>query len=441
MDVSAEPVVAPVATAPTQPTKKLPMAALIGTSIYTLGINAVWVAFNNIIVPVQVQAATSAVNKTLYVGIIEGVGIGLAVIVNIIAGIISDHFTTKRFGRRAPVMLIGAILTAPFLILGVFLPVTLPLAFASFIGMQIFTNVSSGAFQPTLADFVPENQRGISAGLKGLFTLIGSAVGVIIVNILVSQNQQPAALVVLAITFIGTTLLNILAMRPYDKTEMTITPLHLGAAVRDMFRLKPVRGGFYWFIFGSFLIYMALSSFQGYGIFYIEAVLHQNVNAATASAAIFGGVSLLISMVFAVAAGIISDRIGRRNLIIGAVIMGAIVSILFTLVPQLGMLIPVLGGFGVFLVVGSLYSASIGMVQSVDTALTSDLVPLEEAGKYMGIANLAVGVANAAAPPLFGIILFVQGVATVSSFTAFFVFTAIFFVISAFIMGLKVQNR
>ena len=27
-------------------------------------------------------------------------------------------------------------------------------------GIQIFTNVSSGAFQPTLADFVPEDQRG-----------------------------------------------------------------------------------------------------------------------------------------------------------------------------------------------------------------------------------------------------------------------------------------
>jgi len=26
-------------------------------------------------------------------------------------------------------------------------------------GIQIFTNVSSGAFQPTLADFVPEDQR------------------------------------------------------------------------------------------------------------------------------------------------------------------------------------------------------------------------------------------------------------------------------------------
>src|SRR3989442_6396735 len=27
-------------------------------------------------------------------------------------------------------------------------------------GIQIFTNASSGAFQPTLADFVPEDQRG-----------------------------------------------------------------------------------------------------------------------------------------------------------------------------------------------------------------------------------------------------------------------------------------
>jgi MFS family permease len=425
--------------------KRLPLGALIGTSIYTLGVNVVWLSFNIVIVPYQVQKIfpghANSNTAALWVGILEGVGTTVAVIINIIAGIISDHITTKRFGRRAPVMLVGTVLTAPFVLLGIFFPITLPLIFTIYIGMQFFTNISSGGFQPTLADFVPEKQRGISAGLKGLFTLIGSVVGVALISGLLAANQDTAALIVVAATFVLTTILNVIAMRPYDKTDAEIAPIHLGAALRDMFRIQNIAGGFWWFIFGSFLIYMGLSNFQGYSQLYLQTDLHQTQNQALQSVSIFGGVGVLVSMVFAVTAGIISDRIGRRNIIIFAVIMATVMSAFFPFVPQLGTFVPALTGFGVFLIVASLYSASIGMVQSVDTALTSDLVPIESAGKYMAYANLAVGVANAVAPLLFGFILFIQGPLTVKSFTVFFVVTAIFFIISAFIMKLKVVNR
>lgn len=426
---------------PLVPTRTLSFAALLGTSIYTLGINVVWISFNNVIVPYQVQRVVSADTKSLIVGIVEFTGTAVAVIINIIAGIISDHFTTRRFGRRAPVMLIGALLTAPFIVLGIFLPITLPLVFTIYIGMQFFTNVSSGGFQPTLADFVPSQQRGISAGLKGVFTLIGSIIGVAVIAALLAAHLNTLALIIVAGSFVLTTVLNVMAMRPYDKPTTAITPIHLGAAVRDMFRLKRVPGGFYWFIFGSFLIYMGLSNFQGFAQYYLQTVLHQTQDQALASQSIFGGVGVLVSMVFAVGAGILSDRIGRRNIIIGAALGATVLSLLFPLVPQIGALFPALTGFGIFLIVASLYSAAIGMVQSVDTALTSDLVPLDEAGKYMAFANLAVGVANTVAPLLFGLILYIQGPLTPNSFVPFFIVTAVFFVISAIIMRTRVANR
>ena len=128
-------------------------------------------------------------------------------------------------------------------------------------------------------------------------------------------------------------------------------------------------------------------------------MLHESPTQALASQGIFGLVSLAVIAVFVVLAGYLSDKVGRRNMIIGAVMASAIITLLFPFVPQLGALLPALTGFGVFLLLASFYSAAIGMVQSVDTALTSDLVPLEEAGKYMGYANLAQGVANAVAPP------------------------------------------
>jgi MFS family permease len=417
------------------------MKALVGTSVFSLGINAVWIAYNSVILPYWLKPLVPANVYPLTIGIVEAVGISIALMVNIIVGIISDHFTTKRFGHRAPIMFIGSLLTAPFLLLGVFLPITLPLAATIFIGMQFFTNVSAAAFQPTLADFVPENQRGISAGLKGLFILVGAVIGGGAIGPLLGAHLYGVAYIMLAVVFILGTIANVVAMRPYDKTNMAMTPIHLVKAIRDMFRLQKVPGGFYWFVLGSFLIYMGLSSFQADALVYLETVLHYSPDQAVTAFGIFGGVSIVVSIFFAVLAGYISDRIGRRNLIIGTTIASAIFSLLFPFIPQLGLLLPALTGFGVFLIVAALYSASIAMVQSVDTALTSDLVPQEAAGKYMGYANLAQGTAGAVAPLLFGIILNLHGAASVQSFTAFFIVTASFFVISIFIMALKVANK
>lgn len=208
------------------PTRRLSTSALILTSIYTLGVNGVWLSFNIFILPVQVQAVTSEATKGIVLGTLAGVAIGIAVIVNIIAGITSDH-SNSRFGRRRPMLLWGMVLTLPFILLPIFLPLTLLTVSLSYLGMQIFTNVSSGAFQPTLADFIPVDQRGISAGFKGVFTLIGSAIGVGVITALFAVNLASGAYLLIAAVFALTTLINALAMRPYDKPLPDVKPLQL----------------------------------------------------------------------------------------------------------------------------------------------------------------------------------------------------------------------
>lgn len=106
-----------------------------------------------------------------------------------------------------------------------------------------------------------------------------------------------------------------------------------------------------------------------------------------------------------------------------------------------GLVFPFARTFAIFLFFSAFYAASNGVILSVDTALTSDLVPLEEAGKYMAYANLAVGVANAVAPPIFGLILNFQGAPTLLSFIVFFVLSAIFFVASCAVLAFKVPNK
>jgi MFS family permease len=413
------------------PIKRLSTPALVMTSVYTLGVNAVWLSYNLFILPIQVQAVTTEATKGIVLGVLVGVAIGIAVVVNIIAGIFSDH-SNSRFGRRRPLMTWGMLLTLPFILLPLFFPLTLLTVSLAYLGIQVFTNVSSGAFQPTLADFVPEEQRGISAGYKGVFTLIGSAIGVGAITGLFAANLQNVAYILIAAIFLAMTLLNVFAMRPYDRPLLEAKPLKLRELLIDMFRIQKRSGGFFWFVFGSFLIYMGVSGFQFFGVYYIEGVLRiTRPDDVDRAVQISGLLSLLLGMIFAVGAGLLSDKLGRRNIIICSVLIASVVGLLF----------PFARTFAIFLSFSAFYAASNGVILSVDTALTSDLVPLEEAGKYMAYANLAVGVANGIAPPIFGLILNFHGAPTPGSFIAFFVVSSAFFVLSAIVMLLKVPNR
>ncbi|MDQ2716659.1 MAG: MFS transporter, partial [Chloroflexota bacterium] len=395
------------------PTQRLSVPTLILTSTFALGANLVWLAYNIFILPVQVQAVTSEATKGIAVGVLAGVAIGIAVLVNIMAGIVSDH-SKSRFGRRRPMMVWGMVLTLPFILLPLFVSLSLPTVVIAYVGMQIFTNVSSGAWQPTLADFVPVEQRGISAGIKGVFTLIGSAIGVGVITGMFAAHLQSAAYILIAFFLASMTLINAFAMRRLDKPLLEATRLNIRQVLVEMFHIKsrPGIGVFWWFVLGSFMIYMGVSGFQFFGVYYIEGVLHITKPEDLATAIqISGLINLVIAVIFALLAGYLSDKFGRRNIIIISVVIATIVGLLF----------PFARTFVVFLAFSSFYGAANGVILSVDTALTSDLVPLEEAGKYMAYANLAVGVANGAAPPLFGLILNFRGAPTLGSFIAFFV--------------------
>jgi MFS family permease len=415
----------------TAPTRQLSMPALIMTSIYNLGVNAVWLAYNLFLLPILVQNATSEQTKGIVLGTLVGVAVGIGIIVNIIAGIISDH-TRSRFGRRRPILLWGMLLTIPFLLLPIFFRPTLLIVCLTYLGIQVFTNVSAAGFQPTLADFVPETQRGLSAGIKGFFILIGSAIGIGAATGLYAIHQEALASLFLAALFALTTLLNLFAMSPYDKPVPDVERLKLGCVLVDMFRVQYRVKGFFWFTFGSFLIYMGVSGFQFFGTYYIESILHITGEDAVARAVeIAGLLNLGLGMVFALVAGLLSDKLGRRNIIIVSVLIASGVGLFF----------PFARTFGVFLLFSAFYAASNGVILSVDTALSSDLVPLEEAGKYMAYANLAIGTANAVAPPIFGLILNFQGAPTLTSFILFFVVSAIFFITSSIVLALKVPNK
>jgi CBS domain-containing protein len=59
-----------------------------------------------------------------------------------------------------------------------FYPPAILVIVISYIGMQLFTNISNGAWWPLLVEIVPEEQRGTASGIHGGFALVAGDPGV-----------------------------------------------------------------------------------------------------------------------------------------------------------------------------------------------------------------------------------------------------------------------
>jgi MFS family permease len=407
---------------------KKPIKFLLGLSVYNIGLNLLWVAYNSILLPIMVQNATSEATKGLWLGIITSVSILVGITINIVAGVVSDN-SQSRWGRRNPTIVIGALFTVATLLVLAYAPQTLPMVFISYFLIQFFGNVSCGAYQPLLADIVPEHQRGTASGFQGAFTIVGAILGFLVVTTLVSEGKIPLAMIIIAVVFLASTVFNSLVIRRLDKPFGHLQEISIPRALMDIFRVRTPVPGFTWFVFANFLMYMGVASFSFFGIYYFQTVLKLSdpiIGMRTA-----GLVGITVNLIAAVIAGIVSDKIGRKYLIIGAGVISGALSLFF----------PFLHNFAIFIAISAVYGAANGVVYSVNQALASGLVPADEAGKFMAYNNLSVGLANTVAPLLFGAVLNFQGAPTITSFMVFFFLAAGFYFVSSIVFALKVPRR
>src|SRR5207245_8568588 len=151
-------------------------------------------------------------------------------------------------------------------------------------------------------------------------------------------------------------------------------------------------------------ILVAVAGLQRYAVFYFKDVFYPGPGAALqhrASAA--GGtlqvIILVVAVLFTFPAAEISHRTGRKPLIVLSGILGAagtagIVLAPYRLLPAF-VLAPVAGALGVpqslaaALCFGVLIGAGAGIFLSVDWAFMVDVIPEEEAGRFLGFSNIA----------------------------------------------------
>jgi MFS family permease len=415
-------------------TGKRSLGFLLGMSMLMLGANLVWTAYNSLLLPTLVEGVVSS-GKGLVTGLIGFFGTLLAITVSILTGILSDH-TTSRWGRRTPAILIGALVGLPLIGLPTlflasslrpaFLSMALPIIILSYFGMQFFSNVGNGAWWPLLVDMVPEHQRGIASGIQGALTLIGATIAILVVTSLIQNGQTVAALWLVGGVFALSGLVNAWVIRGKDKPAEASDRISLGRALRDMFRVRTRVAVFFWMVLAMLLAYTGINSLQFFALYFFQ-VYFPAVD-PEAAFRMMGGISLVVTMLAAVGAGMLSDRVGRRPLILWALFVCALTTLLMGLT----------GNYIVFLVLAGLRAIASGPIMASAPALASDLAPKDEAGQYMAYNNLSTGLSGALAGLVFGFILVTM---TRTTFMALFIISAGLFLAGGIVFAVKVTQK
>jgi MFS family permease len=407
---------------------------LIGMSMLILGANLVWTAYNSLLLPTLVEGVIKN-GKGLATGLIGFFGTLLAIIVSLLSGILSDH-SANRWGRRTPAILIGALVGLPLIGLPTlllvpalrpaFLSLALPVIILSYCGMQFATNVGNGAWWPLLVDVVPEHQRGLASGIQGALTLVGATIAIVVVTILIQNGQIMASLWLVGGVFALSGIVNVLVIHGRDKPAGQANRISLIKAVRDMFRVRTRVNVFFWVVAAVFLAYMGINGLQFFALFFFQ-VYFPTLNPEAAFRTM-GAISLVMTLLASVGAGLLSDRIGRRPLILGAMFVCAVVTLFMGLT----------NNYVVFLILSGLRAAATGPIIASSPALASDLAPKDEAGQYMAYNNLTTGLSGALAGLIFGVILVTL---TRTTFMDLFIISAILFLLGGIVFAIKVPQK
>ena len=166
--------------------KKLRWFDYITINIYWLGLTTLSQTVTPLVFPLLVQKFVGEAGKGTFFGTLRLWTLMVALLVQALMGMLSDH-STLRWGRRRPFILLGTLADLVF-IAAVGFSARLEgmtgywFLFAMAILLQISSNTAHGAVQGLIPDLVPENLRGRFSGIKAVFEV---PVPVILVALLV----------------------------------------------------------------------------------------------------------------------------------------------------------------------------------------------------------------------------------------------------------------
>ena len=145
---------------------------------------------------------------------------------------------------------------------------------------------------------------------------------------------------------------------------------------------------------------MGFGGLQNYAYFYFDNVFfHHDTKATAIAASTLLGIAIGVAALVSWPASRLSDRTGRRPLIVAAGLCGAAGSLVLVFSHYQWVPDAVVGPLAAFLRVpdlaaqatltGLVIGVGLGVFFSVDWAFIQDIIPAHEGGLYMGFSNIA----------------------------------------------------
>jgi Na+/melibiose symporter-like transporter len=353
----------------------------IKITIFGFAISALWGSLHTIILPLRLLDFVAESQKNTYLGLLTFAGLILAMLVQPIAGAISDR-SGFGWGRRRPYILLGTIL-AIFLIPGIGLYNGFAAILIAYCLLQISSNIAHAPYQAFIPDLVPPTKRGRASGVKSLLEILGGVALLYPIALFMDRYSTGRggfwlwpALATLAFVLLLAMTVTLLTVRERPGGG---TRLSLLTALSRSFKID-VRANrnFIWFLFSRLLFFIAFFAVQTFALYFLRDVA--GVTSPAAAAARFSIVAVGGMLAVVYPAGSITDRVGRRPAVVSAGLIGAL---------GVGLLFFFSTSYPVIMLSGGLLGISFGAFMSTNWALATDLVAKGEEARYLGLTNLA----------------------------------------------------
>ncbi|MCQ6282217.1 MFS transporter [Bacillus sp. EB600] len=360
---------------------------------------------SQMIVPVLPLYLTTVLHVQVgTVGIIEGIAESTASVLKFFSGWISDQF-----GKRKLLMVVGyglSNLIKPFFALSSSWGQVLFIRFADRFGKGIRTSPRDAI----LADTTNKEERGKAFGFRRSMDTLGAALGPLVTYLILTywNGSYQAVFWLSAIPGLLATLLLIIFLK--DKRNPAKTQSNVRSLPKISF--KGLGSRFVWFTLITTLF--TIGNFSD-AFLILRA---KDVGMAAQYIPLTYFAYNIVTSIFSTPFGMISDRIGRRPVLITGYVMFALIYLGFGLVHT------VPGIWILFIFYGLYYATTEGIQKSY----VADMVPEGQRGMAMGTFNALTGVAALPASVLAGVLWQSFG-----AFTAFGV-SSLLAIISALLM-------
>ena len=370
--------------------KKLSLPQLLVLNAYWVGLSFMWNALHPIILPAVLVNYVPDAQKNTYLGLLTFVGLMIAMVVQPLAGALSDGWVS-RWGRRRPLMVAGTLFDFVFLVILGWAGGLLWL-FIGYIGLQFSSNIAHGPAQGLLPDVVPEEQLGAASAWKVFMDMFSLIIASLAAGRLLDPVTRDPTLIMLVV--IGAlaiaTLITVFGTRetPSPLTPLRSTPVGLPKGKENFGALRALVGEFihldlrsnaaYWWLIAERLLFLiGIYGVQAFAQYYLQDVLR--VPDPPKQTGDLMAVLTITLIIMTLVGGWLSDKFGTKRLL-------SIASYLTALGMLLMLLVRDMRGVMIF---GSFLGAGIGLFLTANWTLANQLAPGDEAGKFLGLTNIA----------------------------------------------------